>query len=283
MAPNLITRGGPHERAASPRPAQTAQSWQTPQTAETPQTVGIPQILVLGTYHMANPGRDYANVHADDVLAPRRQAEIREVCKLLAAYAPTRVAVEVAATVQDELDQRYAAYVSGQAELRRNESEQIGFRLAKMLGHERVFAVDYRSELDFAGVLSWAQSHGQAALAARMQREAKRIADEMSANLARLTVRQMLLEDNSPEYDQLHGLYLTMAVIGDTRRGEYVGAEMTAAWYRRNIFIFSNLARLAARPDDRVLVVIGSGHGALLRQLVRECPDYRLVDVSEYL
>jgi len=47
--------------------------------------------------------------------------------------------------------------------------------------------------------------------------------------------------------------------------------------------IFSNIARLITCPEDRVLVVIGSGHGALLRQLVRECPDYRLVDVAEYL
>jgi hypothetical protein len=33
-------------------------------------------ILVLGTYHMANPGLDSYNVEADDVLSPRRQQEI---------------------------------------------------------------------------------------------------------------------------------------------------------------------------------------------------------------
>ena len=34
------------------------------------------EILVLGTYHMANPGRDIFNTQADDVLAAKRQKEI---------------------------------------------------------------------------------------------------------------------------------------------------------------------------------------------------------------
>ncbi|MDP2950184.1 MAG: DUF5694 domain-containing protein [Chloroflexota bacterium] len=262
----VFGRAGPPKEAAGP-----------------PRVPQVPQIMVLGTYHMANPGRDYANIRADDVLAPRRQAEIAEVCGLLAPFAPTSIAIEVPATAQDDLDRRFAAHVGGEAELRRNESDQIGFRLAKMLGHERIHAVDYRSDLDLAGVLAWARAHGQEALGARMQREVNRIAGDVQARMDRMTLRQILREDNSPEYDRLHGLYLTMATIGDTGQGEYIGAEITAAWYRRNIIIFSNVARLAASPDDRVLVIIGSGHGALLRQLVRECPDYRLVDVAEYL
>ena len=38
---------------------------------------GSSPILILGTYHMANPGLDAYNVEADDVLSARRQEEIR--------------------------------------------------------------------------------------------------------------------------------------------------------------------------------------------------------------
>ena len=41
--------------------------------AETPARA---EVLVLGVYHMANPGRDVFDTQADDVLAPRRQAEM---------------------------------------------------------------------------------------------------------------------------------------------------------------------------------------------------------------
>jgi hypothetical protein len=37
-----------------------------------------PEILVLGTYHMANPGHDIHNMQADDVLSPKRQQEIAQ-------------------------------------------------------------------------------------------------------------------------------------------------------------------------------------------------------------
>jgi len=41
------------------------------------------EVLVLGVYHMANPGRDVFNMKADDVLAPKRQAEMAELVGVL--------------------------------------------------------------------------------------------------------------------------------------------------------------------------------------------------------
>ena len=35
--------------------------------------------LLLGTYHMGNPGLDVHNVQADDVLSPKRQEEIQRL------------------------------------------------------------------------------------------------------------------------------------------------------------------------------------------------------------
>ena len=52
------------------------------------------EVLVLGTYHMANPGRDIVNMQVDDVLAPKRQAEIAEVMAVLQKFRPTKIAVE---------------------------------------------------------------------------------------------------------------------------------------------------------------------------------------------
>jgi hypothetical protein len=36
------------------------------------QSAARPAILIVGTYHMANPGRDVANMEADDVFSARR-------------------------------------------------------------------------------------------------------------------------------------------------------------------------------------------------------------------
>ena len=41
------------------------------------------QLVLLGTYHFANPGLDVVKVKTDNVLSERRQAEIRAVVERL--------------------------------------------------------------------------------------------------------------------------------------------------------------------------------------------------------
>jgi len=44
-----------------------------------------------------------------------------------------------------------------------------------------------------------------------------------------------------------------------------------------------NALRLASSPDDRILVLFGSGHGPLLRHHLSESPRIALVDVDPHL
>ena len=96
----------------------------TPALAQPPATPPAPraEVLVLGVYHLANPGRDIFNMKADDVLAPRRQAEIAELVAVLKKFRPTKVAIE-----RDAGDERpardYADYLAGKHELTRNDRQ----------------------------------------------------------------------------------------------------------------------------------------------------------------
>src|SRR5262245_58396310 len=99
------------------------------------------EVLVLGVFHMANPGHDIFNSRVDDVLAPKRQTEIAEVIAVLQKFRPTKIALERNAGDQRILSD-YGDYVAGKHELTRNEIEQLGFRLAKALGHKTVYPVD---------------------------------------------------------------------------------------------------------------------------------------------
>lgn len=55
------------------------------------------------------------------------------------------------------------------------------------------------------------------------------------------------------------------------------------AWYNRNLRIFANLLRIIEREDERILLVIGSGHLGILRHAVETSPEYQLVEVEGYL
>lgn len=233
------------------------------------------EVLIVGTYHFANPGRDVVNPKVSDVLLPTNQAEIAEVVDALARFRPTKIAVETPLEAGAWLDSLYQAYRHRTHVLSRNEVEQLGFRLAARLGHKRVFALDHAGTFPLEPVLDFAKSHDPGTLH-RIQGVFARIGAELDSLQQHATVRQILLFENNPERIAWgHGLYLDLARVGAA--DSLVGADLLAAWYERNVRIFVNLLRIA-HPGDRILVLFGAGHLGVLRELVRSAPGFQLLD-----
>ena len=236
-------------------------------------------VMVLGTYHMGGSS-DYIQTQTDDVLSPRRQRDIAALTDALLAFRPTKIMVEVPVVESARLNERYHLYVAGHDTLRANEVDQIGFRLGKRLGHAQLYAIDYRQDENVGRVVGWAAQNGDTGFVNRVQQFQGRM--KLSTDsLRELTIIEYLRRLNSPVQDALgQAAYLGMARVG--RDSTFVGADVVAGRYARNLKIYATLARLT-QPGDRVLVIYGAGHGKLLRDFVRESGDMRLVDVDRYL
>lgn len=240
-----------------------------------------PQVMILGTFHLDNPGQDYSNPQVDDVLTERRQRDLEALAEMLARYRPTRIAVEWPTSAEGRLNERYRQYLAGTYTATRDETDQIAYRLAKRLGHERLYAIDWKKDLDVGAVLQFGAQNGQGELVQAAQAHLGRIMADFAERQPRSTVAELLLRHNDAEWDRMQGLYTTLGTIG--RDSTYIGADMAADWYERNLKIFANVARVAAAPEERVLVIIGAGHGPLLRQFVREAGLHELVPLERYV
>jgi hypothetical protein len=242
-----------------------------------------PTLLVLGTGHLNNPGRDLFNIKVDDVLAEARQKEIAAVVEQLALFQPTHIAVEWPSKDQTRLDARYRDYRDARYQLGRGEVDQIALRLAAKLKLTRVYAVDWFEEppgkdedYDWP---SYGKSHGQQALVAAISDPKRAIG---LIELGSQSIGTWLLQLNRPEALLAnHRNYFDWARIGDEERQP--GANWVGAWYARNLSIFNNLLRMSDRSQDRILVVYGQGHAYLLRQFATESGAFRLVDVDSVL
>ena len=104
-------------------------------------------LMVVGSYHMSNPGLDAVNMKAGDVLTPEKQKEIAEVLDRLTVFGPTKIAIE-ASFKGSPTPQHYADYLAGKFELTRNEIHQIGFRLARQMNHATIYPVDFPMWMD---------------------------------------------------------------------------------------------------------------------------------------
>lgn len=253
------------------------------------------KILLLGTFHFKDAGLDeHKPEHGFDALSDRRQKEIGEVLDLIAKFRPTTIAVEVEASRQAELDESYSKYLAGEKEPTANELHQIGFRLGKMLEHSRLYAVDTSGRSYFpdmteeqfeAKVGSLLEGVDPARIAAEgaWEERFEQMYDWEDGLVDRQTLQEHLLFLNSEaSLRRHHGHYL----IGSYKLGrgdDYFGVDLKTSWYNRNLRIFRNLQRVTSGPDDRILLLIGSGHVPILRHAVLSSPEYELVEVSDVL
>lgn len=245
-----------------------------------PEGTGMVPLLLLGSYHMDNPGRDAFNAQVDDARSPQRQEEIAAVVRGLRAFRPTKVALEVRTELDGALNTDYAAYRAGAYALPSNERQQIGFRLAAELGHERVYAIDWNEANRDVDVFGYAEAH-QPDIYTELVSEGQRFTEEVHEHLAHAGVGDVLRWLNSPEeLARNHRIYLTMAGVGAGKN--YVGIDWLTGWWERNLKIYVNLTRIT-EPGDRILVLYGTGHIPLLTQFTRDSGMYALEVAACYL
>jgi hypothetical protein len=245
------------------------------------------EVMVLGTYHFDNPGRDLNNIAADDVTAPKRQAELAALADALAAWRPTKVMVESRSDSPDLVDPRYRDFTPAALASERNEIVQIGYRLARRLGLGSVHAIDEQPGPDepdyfpFGKVAEFAAANSLQALLDALMAEGAAITRATQTKMATASIAELLIDHNDPEGAASRiDLYYGLLAIGDAERQP--GADLNAMWYLRNAKIFAKLVKAAA-SGDRILVVYGSGHNYWLRHFASSTPGFRSVDPVPYL
>jgi hypothetical protein len=238
-----------------------------------------PEVLVLGTYHMANPGHDIHNMQADDVMSPRRQQEIAQLIEVLKGFHPTKIAIEADVTGK-RAAQEYSDYVAGKYTLSRNEIDQIGYRLAKELGHAAIYPVDVDGDFPWQRVVNYAKANGVANKFDALNSGVGALVKEQGNFLASHTVLETLEFMNAdPRVARDMGFYFSIVRFGEPF--EYAGSDLVAAWYQRNIRIYRNIVALIDSPNERILVIYGSGHLGWLRQDIADDPTVQLRKLAD--
>ncbi|MBC2839804.1 DUF5694 domain-containing protein [Robiginitalea sp. SC105] len=243
------------------------------------------QVLVVGSFHFDYPGLDAmqtADSDKIDVLEEPRSSELTAFIEYLEKFKPNKIAIE--AFPRWEAMRKYREYREGQHREERDERFQIAMRLADRFDLDTLYAVDAESVYD-----DWYERDSAyvSALGADYDFRSDDPYDsiyhkwfqEDQKALITTGLKEYFLYMNSPESHRYgYGAYLT----GDFKLGEFRGSDMLALyWYSRNLRIFRNLQRAAQSDQDRILLVIGNGHAAVLRQLLEASPEFHFVELSE--
>lgn len=224
------------------------------------------EVLLFGVFHFANPGLDEVKVDQVDVTTAENQAYLGSLAERICAFRPTLILLEFNPLREAEVQAELQAYLQGQFELSANEIHQIGFRVARSCGVTRLYSYDEQGVQWNPDPMFELLEREESDLLDAFNQAIAQVQQAESAAHQTLNLRELLLRANNAELDrQNKHLYLVTNAAGAGNGFE--GADATARWWQRNFRMFANIQRYAT-AGERVLVIGGQGHTAILRDLL---------------
>lgn len=245
------------------------------------------KILLLGTYHFANPDLDKFNVKVDDYLSDTRQKEILDLNNSLSRFSPQKIFIESGVKWQADADSFFAQYKQGKVDINQKamvaEKFQIGLKLAKQLNNEHIYSVDAPGDWFESKVKKYADSVGMTSYS-NFEKTTKTYVDSLNVYFKNHTVKQNLFYINNPELQLTKNHFIYNYIFPRVGAGDnYIGADLAGEWYKRNLRIYGNILNNVSPTDKALLVVFGFGHIHILRQLFNDNPDFEVIDARLYL
>ena len=242
------------------------------------------KVLVVGTFHFDFPGLDEvktADENKIDVLKEPKKSELEELVAYIKKFKPTKIVIEARPSWYTM--QKFEEYKKGGHRKSRDERYQLGMRIATDLGLDSIYGIDatslsndlYKKDSVYLNNLldkvdwktedpfwDYAEDY--------FHYSDKKMKD---AHLLNFIKAMNTREGHNFNF----GLYLT----GSIATGDGQGADhLSIWWYNRNVRIFSKLINITKSPEERILVIFGNGHAAILRQLLEASPQYEFVEFS---
>ena len=246
------------------------------------------RIMTLGVFHFAYPNLDAVQTAEEDqvsVLDEPYRSEIIAIAEAIGEFRPTIIAIEADLEQQGSIDSMYSLYREGKFTLKKGEIYQLGFRIAKKEELQGLYCVNDwgRHYPGIEGLFS--DSLRLARLEEYYVNSPDSIYKIKSDSGKVNSIIDVLIEMNDPLRikEDLSG-YLLNPFKYEEVPGDFTGVDFeTGRWFNRNLRIFRNLQRIDHTSDDRILLIIGSGHLNLLNYFIDVSREYELVSPVPFL
>lgn len=241
-------------------------------------------LLITGIAHLeSNNNGDLHAPKTEGVFSEPKQRQIETVVKRLEKFKPTKIAVEWPKELNSNLNEEYQEYLKGNFVLTSKEVHQIGFRLAEKSGLNEVFAVDWDKDLPGVPDIETWTKEIDSSIFNQLNAKMADVTSGIEKAFNDLSFSDFLLEMNKPEMYRLNQeINMKLALVGTEK--DNVGAMWTAHyWHYRNLLIYKNIVDLVQIERERIFVLYGFGHAAILQQFLQESGLFSIETVSNYL
>jgi len=238
-------------------------------------------MMLMGSFHFANPGLDVVKTEVMDVMADHNQLYLAQLSQNISQFNPTVVMLEFNPDNTETLNKEYQQYLTGQFELPVNEIYQIGFRVAKQAGVKQLMSLDETTIGWNAQPLFEYLATKDQKTDALVKQKIAALTDQSNADQQNLNLEQLMRKTNDPQMEKENkSFYLLTNAVG--ANDGFSGADAAASWWHRNFRIYAKIQQQAL-AGHRVFALAGQGHVAILRDLIALDAQFIEEDVMPYL
>jgi hypothetical protein len=249
------------------------------------------QVLNVGSFHFGYTS-DATKVDFDENDA-KQQEEVRKLTQLLERFKPTIICLEYIPEIDEKINQAYQDFLKNPKELNTQYGElsMVGFDIARIRGLDKVYGIDNHMDYNYSvgdfienspELKNSIDPETYLELTNNPLKGFPEI-EKRNKNFDNLSLLEKIKLYNEPimlDYF-LNTNADKLFYVGV--ENEFNGADQAAIFYQRNMRIYSNLNRIKMTKNDRVLILMGSAHTAMLREFIKRSPKFEMVNTLEYL
>lgn len=251
-----------------------------------------PQVMILGTYHLHQSER-----MGIDIISDIRQNELLDIARKIAVFMPNKIAIEKLPRDEKIVNARYHMFLKdGFIDVSKfhhsrtlykntgdvNEIVMLAFRIGKLCGVHNLVAINYVN-IGFIFkmfALRYAKRKLPDIYRKICDKENEYFSSCKEVFQGSLLDTFIYLNQQTNIKRQHNAQFLEVNQIGAF--GNFIGSAFVKSWYARNLHIFANIQSVC-KEDDRLLILYGAGHLAILESLVNDYSEIELVSPLEYL
>ena len=239
------------------------------------------KVMLLGVFHFSNPQQDVVKTKQINVMTNENQEYLERLTSYISKFSPTIILLEFDPLNEQTIQEQYNQYRKGDFALPSNEIYQLGFRIAQKSNLTTVHSFDERTiEWNAEPFFDYINSN-DLETKSRLDTLIEKITSETEQAHQTHSLFELLIDANIEEKDSLNKyLYLLTNHVG--AGGSFEGADAAASWWHRNFRMYANIQRYATLVE-RVLVIGGQGHTAILKDLLKIDQDREAVDFIQFL
>lgn len=251
--------------------------------------VKVPKVMLVGSFHFAYPGMDSHKTiekYKVDILSDQKQAELKDLLDYISRFNPTKIIVESRSNTAYLMD-RYRNWKAGKEDLKRNEIDQIGIKLMDRFGLDTLYGVDTKGmSYDMATSSDssnyknlFSEIYGDYDLG---ENQIEMNYWDWYAHEDILTYEMSLLDyfqhqNSDIVIERMHGHY----ILSDKTKDYNQIDGLTLNWYNRNLRTYKEITMIETVPEDRIMILFGAGHLAILKQQFRCSPEFDLINFKD--